>query len=1009
MVRHRIWLATLLWCVTMPVWAAAVPDNLVGESCTRSPPEDVEPEPGVPIEDALRCGGLPAGRVLVVRAGMSYPNPTAYQAGLTEALRHRRIQSELMGLLVCDAPRWLDPAVAGGGAEPTVIAVPCRQKNGGWPRLVLGHLNGGWLRVVEGAPAHLPGMIALLEVAPTTAPRERQIAALKTVYGATVPLVTARELERFREMVKQARAANQKGLHAEAEALLRDAIALQTRFLGENDFSVVQTVLDLALLVSNQGRVEEATRLLNRAGVLLDQSPRPEERARLDLYRGFDAANRGRFDQGLRYAQSAAQAWRQLLKGESASLENLADADPFNRTLERGELAFALNLLAQMAVRDGQLVLASVSAAEALQIFNTTEGLPPAWRADTLMVLGEISIAQRRLSAAETYLNASIAIRRQLFGEGPPVIRALFALGRAYQQEGLEASAILSFRDAMAMTRRLGPAAREILREDDLIPLAEAALSLGSRLNPVDRDAVYADVFSALGLLRAPLVARTISQTADRLSQDQPELAALLRKRQSAQRALDAARVDLAIEILAPSESRSAIVEGRLADSIERQRAEIATLTQRLQTEFPAYQQLMSPAVPSVPELQAVLRPNEGLLTFLFGRDKGFALLVRRDGVQLARVGESRDSLGAAVTALRRALVLEANMMSTFDVRVAHQLHEALLSGLVGAMRGLDHLVVVQTGPLASLPLGVLIASPPNGEDYSQHDWLGRHIALTSVPAVSAFHALRTAPPRAASGDFLGVGNPGLRGGRGQSGAQELMALCRDGGAVAPGVIQALPPLPDTAQELRRVEAVFSKAHRTRLLLGFEATEAGLMREQLNQYRVLYFASHAVLPGELKCAGEPALVLTPPEAAGSRNEDGLLEASEIAQLDLNADLVVLSACNTAGAGGKFGGDALSGLAEAFFHAGTRAVVASHWQVPSAATTSLMTSMFETLGPDIQVDPARALQQAQLRLMANQQTAHPFFWGAFVVVGDGSRTSRAPAANVKQASVSGAEK
>jgi CHAT domain-containing protein len=161
-----------------------------------------------------------------------------------------------------------------------------------------------------------------------------------------------------------------------------------------------------------------------------------------------------------------------------------------------------------------------------------------------------------------------------------------------------------------------------------------------------------------------------------------------------------------------------------------------------------------------------------------------------------------------------------------------------------------------------------------------------------------------------------------------------------------------------------------------------------LRDQDLERFRVLYFATHGLLPGELRCQAEPGLVLTPNANATRREDDGLLEASEIATLKLNADLVVLSACNTAGFENRTGGDALSGLAEAFLLAGARGLLASHWQVSSTATTRLMTDLFSTLGPEISRGTAQALRRAQLALSAQPATAHPFFWAAFTLIGDG---------------------
>jgi CHAT domain-containing protein len=201
-------------------------------------------------------------------------------------------------------------------------------------------------------------------------------------------------------------------------------------------------------------------------------------------------------------------------------------------------------------------------------------------------------------------------------------------------------------------------------------------------------------------------------------------------------------------------------------------------------------------------------------------------------------------------------------------------------------------------------------------------------------------------------------------------------------------MIRALAALPDTGNEIQNVAKVFGSTGQWRL--GEAAKEEDVRRLQLDQYRVLYFATHGLLPGELKCQVEPALVLTPPEiAAKEKSKDGLLQASEISTLKINADLVVLSACNTAGSPGKTGGgEALSGLAEAFFYAGAKGLVVSHWQVPSEPTSKLMINMFRLIKKDFSGGAAKALSSAQYVLSTNPKTAHPYYWAAFTVIGDG---------------------
>ena len=302
------------------------------------------------------------------------------------------------------------------------------------------------------------------------------------------------------------------------------------------------------------------------------------------------------------------------------------------------------------------------------------------------------------------------------------------------------------------------------------------------------------------------------------------------------------------------------------------------------------------------------------------------------------------------------------------------------------------HVIVVSSGELLSLPFPLLVSDPPSDgpERYRTAAWLVRKHAFTQMPSVRTFTTFRkTVRPSAAPSPFIGFGNPAFKGAASSSGIAALSQHCQLGATVPPGLLRGLAPLPDTAVELTRVAATL-KAGRDNVILGKDVTEKRLRALPLDQYRVVYFATHGLLPGELKCQSQPALALSPATTAKpARTEDGLLEASEIAGLKLDADLVVLSACNTGGGGsGKLGGESLSGLARAFFQAGTRSVLVSHWQVDSVATTRLMTKTFGHIGKADRRHTAQALQRAQLDLLRSDETAHPYFWAAFTLVGEG---------------------
>ena len=208
--------------------------------------------------------------------------------------------------------------------------------------------------------------------------------------------------------------------------------------------------------------------------------------------------------------------------------------------------------------------------------------------------------------------------------------------------------------------------------------------------------------------------------------------------------------------------------------------------------------------------------------------------------------------------------------------------------------------------------------------------------------------------------------------------------------------MRRLPPLPETADELRAIAKTLG-AGNDAVFLGKQATETAVRKTDLSDAQVLAFATHALVAGQIKGQAEPALVLTPP-AKASPEDDGLLTASEIARhLKLDADWVILSACNTA-AGDATGAEGLSGLAKAFFYAGARALLVSHWSVQSDAAVKLTTRMLAEAAAHPEIGRAEALKRSMLALIddpENDHFAHPLFWAPFVVVGEGGTPQTLP--------------
>lgn len=300
--------------------------------------------------------------------------------------------------------------------------------------------------------------------------------------------------------------------------------------------------------------------------------------------------------------------------------------------------------------------------------------------------------------------------------------------------------------------------------------------------------------------------------------------------------------------------------------------------------------------------------------------------------------------------------------------------------------------------------------------------WLGRSHPITILPSVSALKALRgVAKPSFATKPMIGIGNPLLDGnprerpweadwvakarakqacvnlpdtrvaGRASMVRGVLPAKMR-GGIADLGHLRIQAPLPDTADELCAAAAALKMAPED-VLLGANATETAVKAlsasGELAKYRVVHFATHGTLAGEIENTTEPGLILTPP-AEQTQVDDGYLSASEIMSLKLDADWVILSACNTS-AGGAKDSEALSGLARAFIYAGARALLVSHWAVDSEATVKLVTAAVDAITSDQKIGRAEAMRLAMQAMFdsAEPHHAHPAMWAPFQVVGEGS--------------------
>jgi CHAT domain-containing protein/tetratricopeptide (TPR) repeat protein len=435
--------------------------------------------------------------------------------------------------------------------------------------------------------------------------------------------------------------------------------------------------------------------------------------------------------------------------------------------------------------------------------------------------------------------------------------------------------------------------------------------------------------------------------------------------------------------------------------------------------------------------------------------DLGTKALSDRVGALRCGLDEAAWSGDGAKRCLERLKLDAANAWRRgkplpFDVAIAHELYAGLFGQIEDLIKD-KHLLIVPSGPLTSLPFHLLVTKSPVSDTPGQTPidgtggvkvsdqkrqtpapptpWLIRDHAITVLPSVASLVALRSnAKTSTAPEPFIGFGNPVLTGSarcgkvsipdkcpeeetqvasaadtevsRSSGDVEETAAYFRNGLADVDAIRTRLCPLPDTAHELKCVARSLGAADSSVVLAG-NMTETALKKAPLDRYRILHFATHGLLAGEtvqLAAAhAEPSLVMSPPDTP-TEDDDGLLTASEVAGLKLDADWVVMSACNTAGPSesgqaktGSSGTEALSGLARAFFYAGSRALLVSHWPVNSYAATMLTSRTFAAMKKDTHIGRSEALRRAMLALMSDEKrpwAAQPSVWAPFVVVGEG---------------------
>jgi CHAT domain-containing protein len=748
--------------------------------------------------------------------------------------------------------------------------------------------------------------------------------------------------------------------------LYQEALDIKLRVLQPNDVSIGQTRQNLASAQELLGDLDGSMRNLSQALALYQRALAPDDP------RIAAVINRQAMVQFMQGAYEEAEAsFREALRRHRAS-----------PTTQKATLAATLDDFAINQLQLGQVEESMQLAREALEVRRAIFPANHPTIARTLSNLSDLAWRKRDYGDA-----------LRLAREASDITVATIANGRADATSRLWLQRHL--RAAWSESTRNGPPSAALV--DEAFVIAQHAIRSE--------------------------IAITVSRTALRFAAAKAGMPEVLKKVDDIDRDLVGLEQTLTHSLTLDPD--------RSAQEFSRIRAEMAAATAQrnellieIEKSFPDYARLINPKPLSASSVRALLEPDEAMLTIMVGYEEIYVWCLTREEVVWRKLELQPQELESTIRTLREGLEIEpedpredAQKKPLFDLGLAHKLYASLLGPVSSTISAKTRLLVVSSGPLTSLPLHLLVTTKPavakptreQSTAYGDVEWLVKRFAVSVLPSVESFEALRRrARPTPDRRPMIGFANPlpspgfvplqpGWEVASGPRGYVRHIAirgltgsLWTKQGADIPALRKFLATnmLENSERELTAVGRILG-ADPHDLFTGENATESAVKHAQLKSYRVVYFATHGYLPGDFDL-GEPALALTVPEQP-SDLDDGLLTASEIAQLALDADWVILSACNTATDNGK-GNDGLSGLAHAFFHAGARALLVSHWSLNDQSAMEIMTNMFDRLQADGQLARSQAFRQAMLSQIQRAGKgdrlwdAYPGRWAVFEMIG-----------------------
>jgi CHAT domain-containing protein len=505
--------------------------------------------------------------------------------------------------------------------------------------------------------------------------------------------------------------------------------------------------------------------------------------------------------------------------------------------------------------------------------------------------------------------------------------------------------------------------------------------------------------FAMAEWLSGSSVQQALSDAAARTNFTDPKLQDALRREQDIQRELDVLYRYMNQQSTEASARQTPQITQQMRQRLEELSLQRRQLNDQISKTFPQYEQMVRPRPPTVKDIAQRLRDDEVFVLCLSTSIGTYVWAIdRQHGVTGWHSELDEATVAKLVQRMRVTLDVadRGTQAPTFDYAAAVQLYDGLLKPLAGTLAGKAHLIVSTTGTLAQVPFAALVTAPYKGVP-AQAPWLIKQMAISHVPGASAWVALKQlSAAKSAPQAFMGWGDPlfDARQMPGNLNSTRSAPVDPEQDFARNGLkYSQIPALPETRGEVEAIAEMLKADKQKDTFFGKDANRESVLRMsqngQLAQRRVIVFATHGLVPGDLPNLRQPALAMAANDAAESDPLAPLLTLEDVLSLKLNADWVVLSACNTAAAEGR-AEEALSGLARGFFYAGSRSLLVTHWSVESESASLLTTGTFAHHIANPAARRAESLREAMLKVMAQPQFSHPAFWSPYALVGEGGR-------------------